>query len=136
MHSLFYGCVSSVPENDEHRAAKESYGWIWGDVDKALKIAAQENKRVLVYVWSRYCTFCAAMDREVFPNETIKQTMFKYYVPVIIDLDSNRAMANSYGVITGTPTFYFVHANGTVLGKAVGYRSPAAFKALLEKFAG
>lgn len=130
----FYEWVSSAPESyDEHRAAKESQGWIWNDPDKGLKIAAEENKRVLVYIWSRYCTFCARMEREVFPNETVRQTIFKYYVPVVIDIDSKREMAYKYGA-TLTPTFIFLDKNGNILGRSIGYKDASRFNSLLESY--
>jgi thioredoxin-related protein len=114
----------------------------WYSMEEAQQLADENNKKVLVYVMAEWCGYCKKMEREVFTESTVVQTLQSYYYPVMLDIDSDKVIsfnqdsmteqqfAREYRV-TGTPTFFFVDANGEILGAQPGYIPTDVFISLL-----
>ncbi len=73
------------------------------------------------------------MDAESWSKEEIKLLM-QNFVPVQIDIDSNRELALKYGV-NGIPFIFIMDGNGEVLHKEMSYKSKNEVLNLLNKYA-
>lgn len=78
-----------------------------GSYDDAMELARRDHKAVFVFVTTRWCGYCKAMDKAgiLFTPEAL--AALSPYVPLRIDGDDDRALADSLGV-RGYPCGLFV----------------------------
>ncbi|QKF58710.1 thioredoxin family protein [Aliarcobacter lanthieri] len=104
------------------------------DEKKYLKLSKEENKKIIVYATSKTCFFCKKMDREVFPQNVIKELISKNYISIEIDMDNASLPFNlqkEYKKIT--PSFFFVDENATFLKQYVGSWTLEDFTNILQE---
>lgn len=107
---------------------------VWlSSLDEAKKVALASNKLILVDFWATWCGPCKRMDKESWDKEDVQQLM-DHYVPVKIDIDRNKSLAQNYGV-KGIPFIFILDANGKVLYQQMSYRSKGEVMSLLKKYA-
>ncbi len=102
--------------------------------DQALTKAAASNENVLIAFYMNGCGYCDAMDRTVLNQPAVRSSL-EQFVPVRINMEQAREVANRYGVM-GAPTFAVVTPNGAMLDMAVGYQPEEEFIGFLEHNAG
>lgn len=123
-------------------AVAQNTGINWYELGEAQTWAKENNKKVLIFAEASWCHNCKKMKQEVFPREDIRQTMETYYYPVKIDVESEEMlsfngkqmsqMAFSRQMrVTGTPTFFFIDQEGSVLGAQPGFMPKDIYETLL-----
>lgn len=114
----------------------------WYDLKEAQQFAKENDKKVLIYAEAVWCTYCQKMEKEVFPQQEIIDTMAEYYYPVRVDIESDKKMEFNGEVLTGsqfarkyrvqgTPTTFFIDKEGKILGAQPGFIPPDTFRNLL-----
>jgi len=93
---------------------------------QALAEAKQSNRVVFIDFYTTWCGTCKKLDKTTWKNEAVGKWLGKQTVALKIDAEKHMDLAKRYG-ITGYPSLVFIKANGTLLDKIVGYRSPAEF---------
>ena len=68
------------------------------DLPAAQRLAAQTNRLVLVHFWATWCTYCEPLEREVFNQAEVARALDVSYVPVKLNFDKHRDVADKYGV--------------------------------------
>ncbi|WP_250433992.1 thioredoxin family protein [Hanstruepera flava] len=101
--------------------------------EEAQKLALGTNKLILVDFWATWCGPCKRMDSESWSKDEVHLLMDNY-VPVKIDIDKNRALAQKYGV-NGIPFIFIMDGNGKVVYKEMSYKRKSEVIRLLEKYA-
>jgi len=112
--------------------AIQSQNWLHS-LEDAKKKAIIENKLILVDFWATWCGPCNKMDSSTWSNTEVKSLMLNF-IPVKIDLDSNRALANKYDV-RAIPYVLILDANGKVIYDKVGYKDKIKMLKVLKKYA-
>lgn len=114
----------------------------WYPMEEAQQLATQNDKKVLIFAEAEWCGYCKKMYKEVFPKQSVQDSLKKYYYPVRVDIESDekivfngrkttgRQFAREHR-ITGTPTTFFVQSDGTILGIQPGFIPADIFKKLL-----
>ncbi len=114
----------------------------WVSLEEAQTKAPQQGKKVMIYAEAEWCGYCKKMNQEVFPQESVADSLQKYFLPVRIDIESNRKtvlngeelseqmLAQKFRV-TGTPTMIFLDSEGKVLGTQPGFLRAEVFDKLL-----
>jgi thioredoxin-related protein len=98
--------------------------------DLALKRAKKEDKPVLLYFFTPYCTYCQAMDKDVLAEKKIHELLKKNVVYQRIDVETREELARFYGV-RGYPTTTFLESNGQRIIQVPGYIEKSDFIKLL-----
>ena len=103
------------------------------DLDGALAEARRTSKQVLVDFTADWCPPCIAMKHDVWPDGAVGRALAERYVPLVVDVDRNGAVANRFDV-SGIPTVLVLDADGRVVRQAslLSIRSAAAMVAFLD----
>jgi thioredoxin-like negative regulator of GroEL len=110
----------------------EAGNWLT-DFDAAKKMALATDRLVLVDFWASWCGPCKKMDMESWSKDEVK-TLMDGYVPVQIDIDRNKHLANQYNV-KGIPYIFILDGNGKVVYQSMSYKSKSQVIDLLETYA-
>lgn len=114
----------------------------WVPIHEAQEVAASTDKLIFVDVYEIGCKYCRAMDREVFPDSTVRQVLDASYIPVRIDGNSTETIrfngeeipsidfAQSKGAYV-FPTSLILDAEGNVIKKKTGYMGVDEFRQFL-----
>ena len=112
-------------------------------LEDALKLAPEENKKILVDVFATWCPYCQRMHSEVYPSGPVQEAISDYFIWVKIDVESEK-MVNYHGEEMtqeefagalqnkNVPTVYFLNEEGAILGSQPGYLKEDVFSNLLN----
>lgn len=114
----------------------------WIPIHEAQQAADSSDKLIFVDVYEIGCKYCRAMDREVFPDSTVRQVMDANYIPVRIDGNSMEMIqfngkeiaAKDFAQSKGAyvfPTSLILDAEGNVIKKKTGYMGVDEFRQFL-----
>jgi thioredoxin-related protein len=115
----------------------------WQEMERALELASEHDKLILIDVFAQWCPYCQRMQSEVYPSDEVEEVVNKYFIPVRIDTESDEALSYHGNDFTqaefavalqyrSVPTTYFMNANGEVLGQQPGFLPVDVFTQLLE----
>ena len=115
----------------------------WHGYEEGVALARQENKKIMVDVYTDWCVWCKKLDKEVYTNSTVGQTMAADFIAVKLNAESQKAvtvngapmseanLAESMGV-TGYPTIVFLDPASKPITKISGYMEPKEFTSVLR----
>ena len=120
------GVPSPVQRAQAAPAAGNHGSILWTDsLEKAQKSAAKQKKLIFVDFYAEWCGPCKEMLRTTYRDKRVVARI-KDFVPVLVDVDKQSALARKYGV-EAIPNAVFLDAKGNVVQRAVGYHDAAAF---------
>jgi len=99
--------------------------------EKALKVAKDEDKIILIKLTREHCHFCKKMEREVFSNGEIIEAINKDFTVVKIDIGKEELPLNLKKGMT--PTFIFVNKDEKIMGKIPGAWTQKDFVEILKE---
>jgi len=99
--------------------------------DKALQLAKNEDKIIMIKVMTKECHFCRKMDREVMIEKEVITAIQKDFIPVSIDVSIHKLPLNLKTEVT--PSFIFIDKNAKVLLNVPGAWGIIDFLALLKE---
>ena len=100
-----------------------------GDLSGAQRRAAKDGRLVLVYYWSLANDDCARMDRTVFNDQVVIDTMAGT-IPVRLDALFHGRWAKKLGIVQ-LPSFVIYGPDGQVIGIRQGTMDEAQFRAFV-----
>jgi thioredoxin-related protein len=115
----------------------------WHSFEEGVTLARQENKKILVDVYTDWCVWCKKMDKEVYTNSAVGQTMASNFIAVKLNAESQKSvtvdgtqmneasLAGDMGV-TGYPTIVFLDPAAKPITKISGYMEPNEFANVLR----
>lgn len=118
----------------------------WYSFDEGIALAQQTNKKLLIDVYTDWCTWCKKMDKEVYTNPDVKAVLQSHFIAVKLNAESSRELtykgrrltemtiAREMGV-NGYPTTVFLYSNTEPLTKVAGYIESEDFVKLLRSVA-
>lgn len=104
----------------------------WRTLGQAQAEAVSEDKLILVDVFEVGCKYCRGMERDVYPDSTVRAVLDAGYIPVKVDGNSeelitfngeqvvSREWAQSNGVFV-FPGTLILDAEGNLLKQRTGY---------------
>ena len=99
--------------------------------EKALKVAKDEDKIIMIKLSRENCYFCIKMEREVFSDEETITAINKDFTVVKIDIGKEELPLNLKKGMT--PTFIFVNKNEKIMGKIPGAWTKKDFLEILKE---
>lgn len=100
--------------------------------DDAKKQAGASGKLVMLLLTQDGCAMCEYMKFSVLKNQDVVSVVDSRFVPVEIDIYKGKVPTGFKAY--GTPTIYFIDANGNKVGRQmVGAAKPDAFIEILQK---
>lgn len=118
-------------------------GFEWVSLSEAQERASESGKKILLFGYAEWCTFCLKMRKESFTDDRVQQSIEEYFIPVQLDGQSDefveyqgqkmkaRELAK-YLRLSSYPTHYFVDSDGTIMGAQPGFIEPDIYSYLLD----
>ena len=118
----------------------------WVGLEEAQKQAKETGKKVLIFGYADWCTFCMKMRKETYTNETVRETLYEYFIPVQINSEGEEDVVFNgetykmvelarYLRLSSLPTHYFLDTDGTILGAQPGFLPDEVFLCFHSKVA-
>jgi len=111
-------------------------------MSNAQKQAELHDKKIIVDVYTVWCTWCKKLENEIYPDPRIGAIVNEYFYVVRIDAESQEEIvyngrkikmadfAQLLGVST-YPSTVFIDRNGTTIGQQSGFMEVEVFEKLL-----
>lgn len=104
----------------------------WVALEAAQKEALEKDKLIMLDVYEVGCKYCRAMEREVYPDTTVRVVLDQGYIPVKLDGNSEELItfngkemqAKEFAQSKGAyafPTVIVLTADGNVVKKRTGF---------------
>ena len=92
------------------------------DFEKALEISKQENKPIMMDVYTDWCGACKEMDKTTFANKDVIDNSSNFIALKFNPekVSNGNDFLNKYSII-GFPTMLFMNGDGFVIRRIVGY---------------
>ncbi len=90
----------------------------WVDYDKALEQAKNDGKIVMVMLSQEGCDACWYMEEVVFEDDNVVSELEMDFIPVYFDVKTDTFPKTLTYI--GTPTFYFLNAQGEKIERLNG----------------
>ncbi len=115
----------------------------WKSFDEGVTLARNSNKKILVDVYTDWCSWCKKMDAEVYSDPAVIKTMEEEFVAVKLNAESSHPVtyngttyteadfARELGV-SGYPTILFFDANAHPITSLAGYSPADRFHKVLD----
>ncbi len=110
----------------------------WSGFREAQEMAASRNKPIFVDVYANWCSPCRQMDRQVFPDDSVKAILADRYVLAKINGDDpaeGEALRQQFG-IRAYPTYIVLSPAGKERKRHIGFFPKTALLRWLTDSAG
>lgn len=131
--------VSCVKESVDVRPAPEIQ---WIGIEEGLDLSRSTQKKILVNVYTDWCSYCQKMTDTVYPDSTVRQTAYELFLTVGLNAESEevvqfkgesltqRELARKFG-IRSYPTMLFLDSKGELILQSNGYMPAEDFNRML-----
>ncbi|QOY51781.1 thioredoxin family protein [Candidatus Sulfurimonas baltica] len=106
----------------------------WHTYEDALKLQEKSSKVIMVDVIRTECQYCIKMDKNVFADEEMSRWLQERFIPVKINLDTEKMPLDVE--VKMTPTFYFLDKNKKIVKTIPGSWNIEDFKDLTKNIRG
>lgn len=139
------GFLSSSNDRSLPNAGGEAI--TWHSFDEGMALAAQQNKKVLVDVYTDWCVWCKKMDKEVYTDGQIGKIIAKDFIAVkfnpegeeVVTMNNehlNGSLFTQAMGISGYPSTLIFGADGKPITKIDGFQESKEFATLLTFIGG
>ncbi len=118
-------------------------GISWKSFNEGVSLARESNKKIVVDVYTDWCSWCKKMDSEVYTNPEVIKTLNRDFVAIKLNAESadpveyngktftQAQFAQELGV-TGYPTILFFDSHASPITSLSGYSPAPRFQKVLE----
>jgi thiol:disulfide interchange protein len=123
--------------SDGSSPAAEGLNW-HKDFDSALVEAKEQQKFVLVDVYTDWCVYCKKLDKEVYTDPAVKKYLSEHFIVVKAnaeDKGQGEAFCSKFDAFGAYPTLLFFDSKSTKekpVARIAGYLAPTEFNAALH----
>ncbi len=102
------------------------------DLNKARKIAEETNRPILCHFYADWCGPCQQMERNVFPDASVRQQLQSSVVAVKINTQDQPHLSKRFG-ISSLPTDIILEPNGKEIVQSSGYRNQSEYVGMMMR---
>jgi len=118
----------------------------WHTFTEGMNLCRGTDKKLLVDVYTDWCTWCKTMDKETYEQDEVISYISDHFIPVRLNAESKEMrqfdtlqltdaeLADAFGV-TGYPTTIFIQSDGRPITSIPGYIKKDEFKNILRYIA-
>lgn len=128
----YYSMNAAPVLSDHDRTYQGGVEW-HEDPDEALELADQQDKPVLVYYWTTWCTYCQDYEEDHYRDEQVRDA-FDEYVLLAVNIDDpgpGGELASNHGV-SYPPQHVIMTADGEELSELGGFVEKDRFLEVLR----
>jgi len=92
----------------------------WHTYDAGMSRSKFEKKKVFLYFYAEWCTYCRDMDLKTFKDPAVIGALNRNFIPIRVDSDREPAAATLFRV-KGPPDTWFLAESGAVIGHRPGF---------------
>ena len=118
-------------------------GFEWVSLEDAQMKAKETGKKILLFGYAEWCSYCVKTRKETFPDSTVLESLKEFYIPVQLDAESNEDIVFNgskipefelarYLRLNSFPIHYFIDSNGEIIGAQPGFLEPNVYNPLLQ----
>lgn len=134
--TLLAGICSTVVAGDNSNLK-------WNSFNDGIAEAKQSNKKVLIDVYTNWCSWCKVMDSKTYADAEVAKYLSERYVLIKLDAESNkklhykdkeyseRELAVAFG-ISGYPSTLFLKSDSEPITIYPGYADAKKFKGIIS----
>jgi len=119
--------------NQTVSATEREIAWT-EDYDGAVQRAAASNSILLLHFYGDYCPPCKLLDKKTFKDPALVSAINSTLVPVKINADRRRDLAEKYNV-NRWPTDVYLFPNGDELYRGISDQDPAVYTQKIKRLA-
>lgn len=125
--TLVFAGFAEAPHHNEpvtSASAADGLQFFNGNLEQGLLAAKAGNKKVFVVLHASWCPACKKMKKKVIPEKALGDVYNAGFINVAVDFDSEegKTVREKYK-LTGTPSFVYLDAAGSLLHQASGFKS-------------
>lgn len=105
-------------------------GWLH-DFDHALALAKQEQKHLLIDVYTDWCHWCHVLEEKTFPDPKVIEAIQRGFIPLKTNPEVEEASRDRF-MVSGFPTTLILSPEGFEIKRFAGYLPPEAYLEQLE----
>ena len=115
-------CIDSTSPS-QPSAGTPGTGITWYSYDEGMKIAQEQNKPVMIDIYTDWCKYCKELDRVVYTDPDVIN-LADQFVCIKLNAGKHRDLAAKYNPSGGVPTIVFLRSDGTETYRT-GYKGGA-----------
>ncbi len=139
--TIAMGLILTVQNTSDASGSADAL--VWNDFDLGMSLARDSNKKILIDVYTDWCSWCKKMDSEVYTDKGVIEAIKASYVLVKLNAESQeqltyqgkrlteREFAGSVGV-SGYPSTLFFESSGKPITLVPGYIPAMKFTPILR----
>lgn len=136
--------VAGIALNSQRGSAESSSSLSWNAFDDGLALAKQQNKKVLVDVYTDWCGWCKKMDSDVYTDPTVIKTLSAKFVLVKLNAEASSKHVQFQGKrfteaefaqavgVSGYPSTLFFDSGGKPITLLPGFVPAPKFVPILN----
>lgn len=102
------------------------------DWRKALDLAQEQNKLILIGFRTDWCGWCAKMHEITFMDSAVRAVIREHFIPISVDAERHGiTLAMKYHV-DGYPHFCYLASDRRLIARSIGYEPPGDYLRRLE----
>jgi thioredoxin-related protein len=136
--------IGFILQSEGNPGAEAATELVWKSFDEGVLLAKQQNKKIIVDVYTDWCSWCKKMDKEVYASPSVMSVLSSSYIAVKLNAESSsrsltfkgktlteEQFAASAGV-TGYPTTLFLDASANPITVLPGFVPAERFVPILK----
>ena len=103
----------------------------WYTYKQGIELNKKEGKKILLYFYADWCTYCKKMEKETFNDYSVASYINDNFIPIKVNSDREVKIALDFGV-KGLPSTWFIAEDGERISNLPGYMPPKRFLNILK----
>lgn len=101
-------------------------------IEKAIKLAQKENKKVFIDFYTDWCVNCKAFKAKTLKDKKVINSLNQNFITLEVDAEKQELSFVKQNKIDAYPTFLIIDPQGKIISKELGYMNAKTFLEFLK----